>query len=177
MCSASSPVAAYNGGGRNVAKFLSGRSTAWAYPTWLRTATRRQGCRRDPQSSAPVSGARMARWCKRSAFPVTTAENRGYIEKVSKHSQSVRLSACMGSDEALLGPNAVWAWICVCPHCDRPTYFDQSQGKRTPGALIGNSVKKVPRGANSGQCCHNLANAIDPSRSLYTAAGVQIGAS
>ena len=73
--------------------------------------------------------------------------------------------------------------IYICPHCDRPTYFGQSQGKRTPGALIGNSVENVPPDVKAlyeegRRCCSSSAftAAVLVCRKLLMNVAVSVGA-
>jgi hypothetical protein len=73
--------------------------------------------------------------------------------------------------------------IYICPHCDKPTYFELAQGRRTPGALIGNSVEQVPKevGAlyeEARKCCSTSAYtaAVLLCRKLLMNVAVSVGA-
>lgn len=39
--------------------------------------------------------------------------------------------------------NSVGAFIYICHHCSKPTFFDLSNGSQTPGASFGNDVSNI----------------------------------
>jgi len=47
----------------------------------------------------------------------------------------------VGSDKGYSLGGSTWR-ICICPHCDKPTYFENS--KQYPAAVFGNQVNGLP---------------------------------
>ena len=73
--------------------------------------------------------------------------------------------------------------IYLCPHCDRPTYFDPPNSSRTPGVAFGNDVDNLPKEIGvlyneARRCCSvtSYTAAVLLCRKLLMNVAVSVGA-
>lgn len=82
----------------------------------------------------------------------------------------------------LEGPGLIWAYIYICHHCSRPTYFGEA-GEQIPGAVYGSKVKHVPQEvdnlydeARNCTACNAYTGSVLCSRKLLMNIAVSKGA-